>query len=135
MSLEKEIKIDRIEVVENGTVQVRQATIITEDGNQISRTFHRWVITPSQDYSDQEDKVKDTLGADDVSKAEEVITEGLKWLDDHTESEPSEYEDKRKSVETVVQPIMMKLYASQMPADAPTEASSTSAGPKSEEVD
>ena len=58
MSLQKEIKIDRIEVVENGTVQVRQATIITEDGNQISRTFHRWVITPSQDYSDQEDKVK-----------------------------------------------------------------------------
>ena len=59
MSLEKQIKIDQIEVVENGTVQVRQATIITEDGNQISRTFHRWVITPSQDYSDQEDKVKD----------------------------------------------------------------------------
>lgn len=59
MALEKEIKIDQIEVVENGTVQVRQATIITEDGNQISRTFHRWVITPSQDYSDQEDKVKD----------------------------------------------------------------------------
>ena len=58
MSLEKEIKIDRIEVVENGTVQVRQATIITEDGNQISRTFHRWIIVPSQDYSDQEDKVK-----------------------------------------------------------------------------
>ena len=59
MALKKEIKIDRVEVIENGTVQVRQATIITEDGNQISRTFHRWVITPSQDYSDQEDKVKD----------------------------------------------------------------------------
>ena len=58
MALDKQVLIDRIEVVENGTVQVRQATIITEDGNQISRTFHRWVITPSQDYSDQEDKVK-----------------------------------------------------------------------------
>ena len=59
MSLQKEIKIDRIEVVDNGTVQVRQATIITDNGNQISRTFHRWCIAPSQDYSDQEDKVKD----------------------------------------------------------------------------
>ena len=59
MSLDKQVLIDRIEVVENGTVQVRQATIITEDGNQISRTFHRWCIAPSQDYSDQEDKVKD----------------------------------------------------------------------------
>ena len=59
MTLDKQVLIDRIEVVENGTVQVRQATIITEDGKQVSRTFHRWVITPSQDYSDQEDKVKD----------------------------------------------------------------------------
>ncbi len=59
MSLEKEIKIDRIEVVENGTVQVRQATIITENGNQISRTFHRWCITPGEDYSTQEQKVQD----------------------------------------------------------------------------
>ena len=59
MSLDKQTKIDRIEVVENGTVQVRQATIITEDGNQISRTFHRWCITPGQDYSTQEQQVQD----------------------------------------------------------------------------
>ena len=59
MALDKQTKIDRIEVVENGTVQVRQATIITEDGNQLSRTFHRWCIVPSQDYSDQEQQVQD----------------------------------------------------------------------------
>ena len=59
MSLQKEIKIDRIEVVENGTVQVRQATIITEDGNQLSRTFHRWCIAPGEDYSTQEQQVQD----------------------------------------------------------------------------
>jgi len=59
MSLDKQTKIDRIEVVENGTLQVRQATIITEDGNQISRTFHRWCITPGEDYSTQEQQVQD----------------------------------------------------------------------------
>jgi hypothetical protein len=59
MSLEKEIKIDRLEVIENGTVQVRQATIITEDGNQLSRTFHRWCIAPGEDYSAQEQQVQD----------------------------------------------------------------------------
>jgi hypothetical protein len=59
MALDKQIKIDRIEIVENGTVQVRQATIITEDGNQISRTFHRWCITPGEDYSTQEQQVQD----------------------------------------------------------------------------
>jgi hypothetical protein len=59
MSLEKQTKIDRIEVVENGIVQVRQATIINEDGNQISRTFHRWCIAPGEDYSTQEQQVQD----------------------------------------------------------------------------
>ena len=70
MALTEKIEIDRIEVVENGTVQVRQATIITEDGNQISRTFHRWVITPSQDYSDQEQQVQDICG---ITHTPEVI--------------------------------------------------------------
>jgi len=63
MALDKQVLIDQIEVVENGTVQVRQATIITDNGNQISRTYHRWCIAPSQDYSDQEDKVKDICRA------------------------------------------------------------------------
>jgi hypothetical protein len=59
MALDKQTKIDRIEVVENGTVQVRQATIISEDDNQISRTFHRWCIAPGEDYSAQEQQVQD----------------------------------------------------------------------------
>jgi hypothetical protein len=70
MSLEKEIKIDRVEVVENGTVQVRQATIITDNGNQVSRTYHRWCITPGQDVSDQEQQVQDICK---VSHTPEVI--------------------------------------------------------------
>ena len=59
MSLDKKILIDRIEIAENGTVQIRQATIITDDGNQLSRTFHRWCITPGEDYSAQEQQVQD----------------------------------------------------------------------------
>jgi len=59
MSLNKQIKIDQIEIVENGTVQVRQATIITEDGNQGSRIYHRWCIAPGEDYSAQEQQVQD----------------------------------------------------------------------------
>ena len=70
MSLAKEIKIDRIEVVENKTVQVRQATIITEDGNQVSRTYHRWCITPGEDYSTQEQQVQDICK---VAHTKEVI--------------------------------------------------------------
>ena len=58
MSLTKEQVIDKIEILEDGTVQVRQATKIIEDGNELSKSFHRWIIAPGQDYSDQEDNVK-----------------------------------------------------------------------------
>ena len=54
----KEILIDKIEVVEGGTVQVRQATRIMENGVQLSQSFHRWTIAPGQDYSGQPDNVK-----------------------------------------------------------------------------
>ena len=58
MSLSKEQAIDKIEVIENGTLQVRQVTRIMEDGNQLSSSYHRWSIEPGQDYSDQADNVK-----------------------------------------------------------------------------
>jgi hypothetical protein len=58
MTLTKEIVIDKIEVIENGMVQIRQATRIMEDGVQLSQSFHRWTIAPGQDYSDQADNVK-----------------------------------------------------------------------------
>jgi hypothetical protein len=58
MSLTKEVVIDKIEIVQSGIVQVRQATRIMEDGVQLSQSFHRWTIAPGQDYSDQPDNVK-----------------------------------------------------------------------------
>jgi hypothetical protein len=56
-------EIDRIEVITGGAIQVRQATIIERDGEFVSRTFHRWVLTPDSDISDQEQKVKDICNA------------------------------------------------------------------------
>jgi hypothetical protein len=58
MSLTKETTVDKIEIVENGTVQVRQVTRIMEDGKQLSSSYHRWTIAPGQDYFDQPDNVK-----------------------------------------------------------------------------
>jgi hypothetical protein len=58
MALEKIEVVDRIEVVENGCVQVRTATRIMEDGKQISGTYHRHVIAPGDDYSHETNRVK-----------------------------------------------------------------------------
>jgi len=58
MALTKETIIDRIEVIENGCVQVRTRTAIMEDGQQISGTFHRHVVAPGDDYSAENAKVQ-----------------------------------------------------------------------------
>ena len=56
--LEKNVSIDRIDVLENGCVQVRTKTAIKEDGVQISGTFHRHVVAPGDDYSGEDVRVK-----------------------------------------------------------------------------
>ena len=58
MALEKVIVVDRIEVLENGCVQVRTKTAIMEDGVQISGNFHRHVVFPGDDYSNENERVK-----------------------------------------------------------------------------
>ena len=63
MALTEKINIDQIEIVKDFFIQVRQATIIERDGEFVSRTFHRWVLTPDMDISDQEQKVKDIANA------------------------------------------------------------------------
>ena len=63
MALTEKVEIDRIEVVNQWIIQVRKATIIERDGEFVSRTFHRWVLTPDSDISGQEQKVKDIANA------------------------------------------------------------------------
>jgi hypothetical protein len=58
MALEKVQTVDRIEALEDGTVQVRTKTTIMEDGKQISGTFHRHVIAPGDDYSGEDARVQ-----------------------------------------------------------------------------
>jgi hypothetical protein len=58
MALEKFISVDLIEVIENGSIQVRTKTAIKEDGVEISSKFHRHVVAPSDDYSAEDARVK-----------------------------------------------------------------------------
>jgi hypothetical protein len=58
MALKKVIFVDLIEVIENGCVQVRTKTAIMEDGEEISSKFHRHVVAPGNDYSNEDAKVQ-----------------------------------------------------------------------------
>jgi hypothetical protein len=58
MTLEKVISVDLIEVIENGSIQVRTKTAIKEDGVEISSQFHRHVVVPGADVSGEDAKVQ-----------------------------------------------------------------------------
>jgi DNA-binding transcriptional LysR family regulator len=51
MSLTKTTSIDQITVTENGIILYREATRIMEDGNELSKTYHRSSLTPGQDLT------------------------------------------------------------------------------------
>ena len=51
MSLTKTTVVDQITVQENGSVLYREATRIMEDGTQLSQTYHRSSLTPTQDLT------------------------------------------------------------------------------------
>ena len=57
MALTKETVVDKIEVLENGTLQVRTATRVLEDGEVLSSSFHRHVLAPGEDTSNEDAKV------------------------------------------------------------------------------
>tara|TARA_Y100000361_G_scaffold104946_1_gene94667 strand:+ start:139 stop:423 length:285 start_codon:yes stop_codon:yes gene_type:complete len=52
MAITKKTVVDKIEVLEMGQVQVRTATKIVEDGNELNRNFHRHVVEPSTKNGD-----------------------------------------------------------------------------------
>jgi len=56
--LSENTKIDKIEVLENGTLQVRTADIILRDGAEINRSYHRHVLAPGDDLTNQDAKVQ-----------------------------------------------------------------------------
>ena len=87
MAITKSIVPDKIEVLELGPVQVRTATVIEEDGVELTRTFHRHVLVPSDkrsgswedtDISGEDARVQDICTA---AWTPEVIADYHAWQD------------------------------------------------------
>ena len=58
MALTETQENDKIEVVNKWNIQVRNATIIKKDGVELTRSFHRKVLTPGA--LDESDNLVDT---------------------------------------------------------------------------
>ena len=58
MALTEKTIVDKVELVENNSIQIRTATIIEKDGVELTRTFHRHVVCPGEDVSNEDPKVQ-----------------------------------------------------------------------------
>lgn len=59
MALTEAVEVDKVEIVGPfKAVQVRTATVIYKDGAEISRGFHRHVISAGDDYSNETEEVQ-----------------------------------------------------------------------------
>jgi hypothetical protein len=82
MSLEKKVTQDKIEVIATGdykAIQVRTKTAIVEDGTELSSSYHRHVVMPTDDLTAESDEV--------VAIANAVFTQEMK--DAYTASQTS----------------------------------------------
>ena len=66
MAITKTAENDKIEVVGKWNIQVRNATIIKEDGKELTRSFHRKVLVPGT-LKGGSGADKDTLVDTDIS--------------------------------------------------------------------
>ena len=70
--LEKITEIGEMNVGANSVISVRTDTVIQDDGNEISRSFHRHVIAPTDDISGEDARVQavaNSLWTDEVKAA------------------------------------------------------------------
>ena len=64
MALTKEVKVDKLEIVGDfKSVQCREATVVSEGGVELSRSFHRHVLHPDSDISAEPQETQDICNA------------------------------------------------------------------------
>ena len=78
MALSETIEYDKIEVVgQYKAVKVRKATVIKKDGEEISRSFHRYVRHPDADISGEPAEVQAICNAVWTDEVKEAWTKYL----------------------------------------------------------
>ena len=79
MAITKATADDKIEIVGNYKhLNIRTATIVAEDGTELSRSFHRRVITPDADVSGESAEIRGIAAAvwtDEVKAAWQTFQE------------------------------------------------------------
>ena len=58
MALEKQVYVDRVTATEFGDLEIREVTKILENGVEVSKSYHRRVISSGDDVSKEDVRMK-----------------------------------------------------------------------------
>jgi len=58
MALTERLEIGSREVLVNGAIRVRRDSVISRDGIELSRTYHRHVVAPGDDITNEDASVQ-----------------------------------------------------------------------------
>jgi len=83
----------------------------------------------------EEPNLKDKIPEADKTAVLNKVNETVSWLDGNQTAETDEFKDKQKELESVVNPVMQKLYSSAGGSQTSSAPHTNSSGPTVEEVD
>lgn len=70
MTLEKQIYMDRITITEYGDLEIREKTCVLEDGQELSFSYFRRVISSGDDVSNENQRIQALYNAAQIGKME-----------------------------------------------------------------
>ena len=83
MAITKELINDKIEVVQKWNIQVRTATVIKEDGVELTRSFNRKVLVPGKlkggDGADKDDLIETNISSTEDADVQAICNAA--WTD------------------------------------------------------
>ena len=84
-----------------------------------------------------DDTLKDKIESSDKEKISSAVTEALSWLESHQSDDKETYDDKKKEIEQIANPIIAKAYGASEPSPSTDDEPSNEGGdsePTVEEV-
>ena len=152
-----------VSAIEKGTGKTNKITI-TNDKGRLSKEDIEKMVKTAEEFKAQDEEQRARVEARNVlesyiynsrnslknaetdaakdawKEAKPIVEETIQWLDEHREETKEVYEEKMKEVEGKLNPILSKMYSSNMPMDGqmppmPEGGMPTGTGPKIDEVD
>lgn len=128
----------QVSAEDKGTGKSEKITITAEKGRLSEEEIER-MVREAEEFADEDEKVKarvdkrnalegyayqlrntltdeekgvaDKISEEDKETLEEAVKETLDWLDENSEADAEEYEEKQKELEGIANPIMQKIYS------------------------